>query len=365
MIGKEDVERKKERMDAWWDHEIIDRPVIGFIYPNPEIPIKGFFDGWLLAKEPDNIDGFIQNFEANVLESRVFGGDLMPNLHPNYGPGIMAAVLGCKPVFKTNTNWFCKTIPLDEILEYLEDVQINMNNEWFARLIKITEKSAWHARGRYQVAVTDLGGVLDILASFLHYRDIFYAMKRKPGLIDACRQIILEKTLMVYDKLQTIIESHGYGCNSWLNCWCRRRWYPIQCDFAYMLSPELFKRFALPDIRAQAEHLDYAIYHLDGINQLQFLDDLLKEPAITGIQWVPGAGKPEPGSDTWMHVHEKILGAGKNVVTNVSPERISHLYKNLEKKGLFLTTQFMAEIFAEFFLPAFIGGYECKEPDEI
>ncbi|MHA1725680.1 MAG: hypothetical protein ACTSXH_12745 [Promethearchaeota archaeon] len=30
---KEDIIEAKERMEAWWDHEIIDRPYIGFWVP--------------------------------------------------------------------------------------------------------------------------------------------------------------------------------------------------------------------------------------------------------------------------------------------------------------------------------------------
>ncbi len=32
MLLKEDIEESKERMDAWWDHEVIDRPVISYYF---------------------------------------------------------------------------------------------------------------------------------------------------------------------------------------------------------------------------------------------------------------------------------------------------------------------------------------------
>ncbi|MHA1673018.1 MAG: hypothetical protein ACTSYI_05270 [Promethearchaeota archaeon] len=43
--------------------------------------------------------------------------------------------------------------------------------------------------------------------------------------------------------------------------------------------------------------MDYAIYHLDGPNQLPYVDDLIAEPSITGIQWVPGIGELSNESD--------------------------------------------------------------------
>ncbi len=33
MGYKEDSDKAKERMNAWWDHEIIDRPVLSYYYP--------------------------------------------------------------------------------------------------------------------------------------------------------------------------------------------------------------------------------------------------------------------------------------------------------------------------------------------
>lgn len=50
MILKEDMEEARERMKAWWDHEIIDRPVISYFHPRPKVFFKGIFSFWCLAK---------------------------------------------------------------------------------------------------------------------------------------------------------------------------------------------------------------------------------------------------------------------------------------------------------------------------
>lgn len=68
-----------------------------------------------------------------------------------------------------------------------------------------------------------------------------------------------------------------------MNIWCPKRRYPIQCDFSAMLSPKLFKRFVLPDILTQAEHMDYSIYHLGGPNEIPYIDDIFASPKINGI----------------------------------------------------------------------------------
>lgn len=357
-VYKEDIIEAKERLAAWWDHEIIDRPCISYFLPKSDVPFKGVYDFWYLAKNWEDIKGYLDDFEEKS-ESINFKHENIPWLFPNYGPGIMASIFGVEPVFKSETVWFNHPVPVDEIVSFLENVKLDSNNEWYNRLLNITEYAAKRAENNYSVAVTDLGGVLDILSSFLGPTNIILTMKRNPSLIDSCRSIILEKLLQVYEDLQCIIEKYQDGCNSWLPVWCPKRWYPIQCDFSAMLSPKYFKRFVLPDIREQAESMDYAIYHLDGPGQLIHLDDLLEEPSITGIQWVPGSGNEAAQSDKWFPIYKKIQEMGKNIVVDNpldATKDVTRLYKKFDPKGLFMILVYFTEIKALYYLPDFLGG---------
>ena len=357
-IYKEDIFEAKERLKAWWDNEPLDRPCIQYFCTRSDVKFEGIYDRFHLAREWDDFEGSLEDFERKS-KSYIFGGENIPWYFPNYGAGIMAALFGVTPKYMTQTVWFSRPTPVEEIVNLLESAEMNGNNPWYDRLMRIAEYAAKRSGGNYLVTLTDLGGIMDILSSFLGPTNIILAMKRQPEIIDASRAIILEKTLKVYDDLQNIIERYQEGCNCWLNIWCPKRWYPIQSDFSYMLSPKLFKRFVLPDIVAQAEHMDYAIYHLDGVKQLPFLDDLLAEDSITGIQWVPGAGKDPKGSDKWMPVYKKIQAAGKKVVIdNLDglPKYLSHVYKNLDNKLLMMSQVFLAKNAADRFLPEFMGG---------
>jgi len=363
MEYKEDIAEAKERMNAWWDHEIIDRPVFSYYFAKKRGKLGAYLDivgeNWDLAQNYEGIENALDGFEKRA-EVTYYGGESIPRYFPNYGPGIVAAVFGVKPKFQSNTVWFNRPTKIEDLTEYLESVKLNQNNEWYSRLIRITEYAAKRAGRNYTIAQTDLGGVLDTLSAFLGPTNIILAMKRKPEIIDTCRSIILEKLLLVYDKLQDIINKYGDGCSSWLNVWCGKRSYPVQCDFSAMLNPKWFKRFALPDIIAQAKHLDYAIYHLDGPNALPHLNSLLTEPAITGIQWVPGAGSAPMGSELWISLYKKIQKTSKNLVIDASPEQVSNLYKNLDRKGLFVRTFYRTEYITNLYLPNFIGGNDGK-----
>ena len=71
-----------------------------------------------------------------------FGGEAYPNLFINYGAGIMALIFGCEPRFIQETVWFDCPTPIDQIVDKLETVQLNENNPWYARLLRVTEAAA-------------------------------------------------------------------------------------------------------------------------------------------------------------------------------------------------------------------------------
>ena len=370
MIIKEDLQEAKERMAAWWDHESTDRPVISYnIIEGPgseKAVIASSALNFRLCKNWDGIEPILDTFENNS-EGLVYGGECIPTYFPNYGPGIMASVLGVIPEYKSGTMWFHRPTEFKDIISILESAKLNNNNEWYMRLKRTTEIAAKRGtKHNYCVSMTDLGGILDILVSFLGPQTIIIQMRRNPELIDTCRAIIMEKYLKVYDELQDIINKHVDGCNTWLNLWCPKRYYTMQCDFSVMLSPKFFERFVLPDIIEQADHMDYAIWHLDGPEQIKFLDVIF--PHVTGIQWVPGLkpGVPQDGDDHWMPLYKKIQKAGKNIQMMIFDRPlIPHVYKQLDAKGLFVYTVYMSRAQADCYLPAFMGGNGGKMVSDI
>jgi 5-methyltetrahydrofolate--homocysteine methyltransferase len=89
------------------------------------------------------------------------------------------------------------------------------------------------------------------------------------------------------------------------------------------------KKFFLPYVRQEVEHLDHCVYHLDGKVCLQHLDELLAIPGIDCIQWVPGDGQPR--SIEWMDLLKKIQAAGKSVwIYDWTPEEIRTRFRELD-----------------------------------
>jgi hypothetical protein len=108
----------------------------------------------------------------------------------------------------------------------------------------------------------------------------------------------------------------------------------LQSDFAYMISPEMFERFVLPDLDACCEALDHGFYHLDGKGQIVHLDMLLSLERLRGVQWIPGDGQPAP--DQWLPLLKRIRDAGKLCQVYVSPEGARTILRELGGRGFAL-----------------------------
>ena len=106
---KEDIKEAKERWNAWWDHEIIGRPVFSYYYPKRRGKLGAYLDivgeDWTLAQNYEGIEEALDGFEKRT-EATYFGGESIPFYLPNYGPGIIAAVFGVIPQSDTTVYPF-------------------------------------------------------------------------------------------------------------------------------------------------------------------------------------------------------------------------------------------------------------------
>ena len=123
-----------------------------------------------------------------------------------------------------------------------------------------------------------------------------------------------------------------------MNLWCPGKWYPLQCDFSAMISPEMFETFVAPYLREQCRWLDHSIYHWDGPGQIPHLEILLDIPELDGIQWTPGAGNPDVASPKWFPLYERIQQKGKLLVLlGVAANDVERVLQELSPKGLLIS----------------------------
>ena len=223
-----------------------------------------------------------------------------------FGPGVVAAFLGAKVDNRTGTVWFHP--PDGEIDIHKLRFSYDPDNIWLERIRSLYVAGTKRWEGQVVMTMTDLGGVLDILASFLTTEGLLLALIEEPEEVERLASEITSLWRKYYDEFAALMPNR-HGCAEWGHMLSAKRTFMLQNDVTYMISPKLFERFALPGLREICGWLPRSFYHLDGVGQLPHLDALLSIGNLTGIQWIPGGNKPTAAF--WPEVLKKIRDGGK------------------------------------------------------
>ena len=338
LLYKPDWKEAQERFKAWWEGEL-NEPLLQITSPRESVKEQYSWDYWYIVKNPHEPEKIVGEFER-WCSRMFFGGEAYPNLWINLGAGVLGAFLGAEPKFTGDTVWFGASWNprLQRSLEELQEVELDLNNKWWRIARELTRRIGELGLGKFIVGMTDIGGILDVIASLRGTVNLLRDMFHRPSMLERVIWRVLDLWHQCYDELYRLNPQEG--TSAWMGLWCHGRWYPIQCDLAYMFSPKMFEKFVLPHIREQCVRLDYAIYHLDGVGQLPHLDMLLGIPELSGIQWVPGAAEEASGhhrgSPKWIPLYKKILRRGKKLVLWIPPESIRFIVRELGSKNLAL-----------------------------
>lgn len=336
MFYKEDWETATKRWEAFWHREVIDRVVLWVTAPRSKpLPYKEPPTPASLEQQWLDIEFRLAQTEA-TFACTFYGGEAFPNFWCNLGPGIMATYIGATPRFRETTVWFETPMEWEDVFACLH---FDPENRWWQFTKQLTEAATQHFADKAMVGITDLGGVTDILASLRGTLNLLEDFVSEPTKVRRASERITYLWFRYYEELDNIIRTYIHGCTGWMGLWSTKRWYPIQCDFSYMISPKQFEDLVLPFLSEQCRWLDHSVYHWDGLGQLVHLDLLLSIPELDAIQWTPGAGNPSVDDPCWYPYYKRIQQAGKGLVLlGSATQNVERLIKDLSPKGLFIST---------------------------
>jgi len=307
-------ERREMVLDSWdrWiDHKlgrpIIDVAVSGGKAPGRPAPRREVNTRFLQFAGDASAEEIIDCIDYG-LSKNLYPGDAYPAFWPNYGAGVLAAYMGAKvdPREDGNTVWFHPPREREAADIHLK---LDPENEWFRHTLAVKQAAMDRWGGAVQVAMTDLGGNLDILASFRPGEKLLLDLYDCPEQVERQMWEAHEAWFEAWDAFNAVLQPGNMGYSAWAGVLCSRPHYMLQCDFCYMIGPEMFERFVKPELAACCRKIPKAFYHLDGVGQLAHLDSLLEIDQLAGVQWIPGDGQPD--CRHWPEVYRKIHAAGK------------------------------------------------------
>ena len=340
------------RWEAWHRGEA-KRPGFHISVAPPEGSVKRPLDYLSMYDFSIPASEILDEIEA-YLEESVYVGDSYPSTWPNFGPGVLAAMVGGEGHNGENTVWFTPGRWSGKTPDQIHPT-LDRTSPWFRRLEEILF-AARERKGLFHVGMTDLGGALDVTSSLIPGEELLFALYDSPEEIKRISQELHDLWFQVFDYFTGILpENHGFS--AWDGIFSARPFYMLQCDFCYMISPEMFGEFVLPELRQSCRQLERSFYHLDGKGELPHLPQILAIEELGGVQWIPGAGG---GSLLdWVDVYRQIAAAGKKIW--ISPQgdfdMASRLIDAVGRPELFVIRDFVpAEREGE--VRDFIGSFE-------
>lgn len=332
MIDKPGWDKSRERFEAWWNREIIDRPLLQVRAPKKDAPStprpvpSSFEQQWL------DIDLRIQDAEWEMSHT-YYGGDLFPYFNTSIGPGTFSLFLGARPNYQSTTVWYEPCV--DDIPTAVPPVY-DENNYFWKLIQEFSRRGVEHFAGRALVAFPDLIENIDTVSSLMGNDELLFALVDCPEKVHEFQRAVLPLYLRYHQELYEIIkDEHGGSCFTCFDMYGQGRVTKVQCDFSAMISRGMFDEFVLPYLDEQCSALDHTVYHLDGVNALQHLDSLLSIPALDAIQWTPGAGKEGIGEKIWWPMYEKVRAAGKSLMLYyLTPAQAQALVEEFGPEGL-------------------------------
>ena len=325
----ERFETLKNTYRQWWNGTL-DRPIVPITtggYDSPldpsRYPAMTFETSWDWSIAPEE---FVEQQNA-ALSTLRFHGDAFPIAAPTrFGAGALAALLGCNPISSKHTVWFLpadEDTPIQDLhFEYREDTPA------FKRILRYYEAAVEKWQGRVVVNMIDLGGIMDVLASFRGTQNLLMDLYDDPEEVLRCVKEIQELWFRYFDRFNKVLAPTAPGYSHWYGIYHEKPGYILQSDFCYMISPEMFAQFVGPELDSSAQRLFNAVYHMDGVGQIPHLDMLLGMDAIKGFQWQPGDGTAR--QQNWDHLNLRILDAGKKLISLI-PDETGDLPKLYQK----------------------------------
>ena len=327
---KPDFNRVKNAWNHFWEGDILDRPPVIATVTKP-----GYLDGTLKAggyyrAVSGMYDEQLDLFEQQ-LESTLFLGESIPYIAPDHGPDQIAACLGSRLQFNPESR--DTTVWAEAIVEDWADflpIELSEENETWRSLLEFSRLLSQRAEGKYLVGCIDFHTHFDALAALRHNDRLCMDFYDNPDLVEKAESQVSALFPRFFNELYKAGNMGGAeGCIGAHPFWSPGTFTTIQCDFIALIGPDIFRRFIMPAIEAEAAFLDHCSFHLDGPGALTHLDDILSIPDIDIIQWVPGAGqKPD---HEWIDLISAIQAAGKAAwIRELDLDRIKELHPQLK-----------------------------------
>ena len=328
----EDWETIKKRWLAFWNCDMVDRPLLQISVPKKDAK----YDNRALEAE-HNIPkrkhadiAHIYNWGVYNLERTRFVAEGLPVLHSASSVG-QALYYGCEARFDIHSAW-AEPFPCEP--DTLPNLVLDREGYWFRWHRDCLRFLAYECENRYFMLPTFGNHSSDSLALIRGTEQFLIDLMENPDWVkETDFRIAKELTDIINDRFVDVERS---GMDGYLNdagMWAPKRPWDIHCDVSSMVSTEMFKEIFWPSQKYVVDQSDgYNYYHVDGAGVLNHLDFILEEPNIQAIQWLAGDNRFH--CLEYIDIYKKIRSKGKAIQVFAEYNDVLPFLKEVSPEGV-------------------------------
>lgn len=318
---KPDFDEAYRRWEAYWNHDMADRPILlATLRSDPEFaytPREEYYD-----RVYGDLDQIIATNLENARHTNYLG-EAVPGIWTSLGTHEIATFCGYEVEWAGYTNW-CKhdPRPLEEILP----IRLQEDSFMYRRAMEVYRKIAGTLEGRLLPYGFDFHSNLDFLLSIRGDANLCMDTIDCPelvhkGLEDSC--VIFQK---IWRDFTEASKSEEYGY--YFEYFSEKPTTTLACDFAALISREMFDEFAVPTLTYESEVIgERCVYHWDGPDALKHKDSLLNIKNLHTFSYVPNHYE---NHTQMLGLYSECQAAGKGIVFTGTPEEIKNASRILK-----------------------------------
>ena len=314
---KPDYPETVKRYEAFWNGDIIDRPIVSIGVPNPDYADAPWHPNDYYTRINNDLDEIVWQTTDNARKS-LYMGESLPQPFLSFGCDELAAFCGGGTLYFTGgdhgTNW---SKPFIEDWGNALPISVDENNPLWLRMQAFLDKCAAAMRGKMLFSPLDLHSNLDLLLAARGGENLCLDLIERPETIEKALEQSIGIFEYFYDKA---FKKYGLPAANGIT---------LQCDFSCMISSQMFRRFALPYLEREAEYNNGRVsYHWDGVTALTHTDDLIASKGLYVMAFVPGTGNGD--HQDFLDLYAKVQKGGKAVSVGGSPDAVKYMHKYLK-----------------------------------
>lgn len=301
-------EKAKDFLTAWWRGERTPRPALllkSVVADAPQEVLPYVEEPFCPRATTKSLE-YRFAYHMNEMMRLKHYAESIPSVRPYLGTCSLALYLGCHASENKQTVWNEKIMQ-----DYNFKLILDDSAQYLVYQRQLIDGLLHKFQKRYYVEFPDMLDGIDVLSGLKGSEEVLFDLMDYPEDVKRCIKEIDDIYLSLYNKFYEKIKDERGGSIFWM--WAPGKMVKQQCDFSAMISTDMFQEFVLPEMIRVLDNMDYAMYHLDGVNAIRHFDYVFSIKKIKTLQWTPGAGQEPPYSEQWFDLYHRAIEKDKNI----------------------------------------------------